>query len=245
MAHTPSFLLDNGNTQVFSIEQLKQHAIRLASQQSIAPRPGPDQLLPRLADNSRVLQDIYNAVAAAALPEQRVIPAEAWLLDNYYLIEQKINLVRRHLPRRYSRQLPQLASGPLAGYPRIYALALELISHMDGRVEIDNINQFISAYQSIEPLKLGELWAFPIMLKLALVENVCRVAIRIARRREDLKAAVYWADRMQSMAQTQPGQLVQLLTKFAHADVPLSAPFVEEFYARLTLHGPSKAFVRA
>jgi len=245
MAHTPSFLLDNGNTQVFSIEQLKQHAIRLASQQSIAPRPGPDQLLPRLADNSRVLQDIYNAVAAAALPEQRVIPAEAWLLDNYYLIEQKINLVRRHLPRRYSRQLPQLASGPLAGYPRIYALALELISHMDGRVEIDNINQFISAYQSIEPLKLGELWAFPIMLKLALVENVCRVAIRIARRREDLKAAVYWADRMQSMAQTQPGQLVQLLTKFAHADVPLSAPFVEEFYARLTLHGPSMAFVRA
>lgn len=245
MTHTPSFLIDDEGLELFSIEQLKQHAIALAAQHKIALRSGPDKLLPRLVDNTRILQKIYNAVAAAALPEQRVIPAEAWLLDNYYLIEQKINLVRRHLPRGYSRQLPQLAAGPLVGYPRIYALALELISHMDGRVEIDTINQFITAYQSAEPLQLGELWAFPIMLKLALVENACRIAVRIARRRKDLDAATYWAERMQSMAQTKPKQLVQLLAKFAHTDVPLSATFVEEFYARLTLHGPAMTFVRA
>jgi Ser/Thr protein kinase RdoA (MazF antagonist) len=73
--------------------------------------------------------------------------------------------------------LPRLAEGPSAGFPRIYDLALGLISHMDGRVDNDNATQFIAAYQTVTPLMLGELWAFPIMLQLALLENIRRIAI--------------------------------------------------------------------
>ncbi|MBU1397205.1 MAG: cyclic beta 1-2 glucan synthetase, partial [Gammaproteobacteria bacterium] len=159
-------------------------------------------------------------------------------------IEQQITLARRHLPRGYSRQLPRLADGPSAGFPRIYDLALELISHMDGRVDSDNATQFIAAYQTVEPLKLGELWAFPIMLQLALLENLRRVGVRIAQRREERDAAIIWADRMLEAAETEPKQLIQLLAEFAHADVPLTAPFVEEFYDRLQAQGPAMAFVQ-
>jgi hypothetical protein len=172
------------------------------------------------------------------------VPAEAWLLDNFYLIEQQIGLARRHLPRGYSRQLPRLADGPSAGFPRIYDLALELISHMDGRVDSDNATQFIAAYQTVEPLKLGELWAFPIMLQLALLENLRRVGVRIAQRREERDAAITWADRMLATAESEPKQLIQLLAEFANADVPLTAPFVEEFYDRLQAQGPAMAFVQ-
>jgi len=161
-----------------------------------------------------------------------------------YLIEQQIGLARRHLPRGYSRQLPQLTDGLSAGFPRIYDLALELISHMDGRVDSDNATQLVTAYQTAEPLKLGELWAFPIMLQLALLENLRRVALRIARRREELDAAITWADRMLATAEKEPKQLIQLLADFANADVPLTAPFVEEFYARLQAQGPAMAFVQ-
>ncbi len=164
-------------SELFSIEQLKRHAVTLAGQHRIDPRPGPDRLLPRLADNARVLLAAYDVVTAAATSGQRIAPAEAWLLDNYYLIEQQIALARRHLPRGYSRQLPRLADGQSAGFPRIYELALELISHMDGRVDSDNATQFVAAYQTVEPLKLGELWAFPIMLQLALLENLRRVGV--------------------------------------------------------------------
>ena len=230
--------------ELFSIEQLKRHAVMLAGQHRVDPRPGPDRLLPRLADNARVLLAAYDVVTAAAAPGQRIVPAEAWLLDNFYLIEQQIGLARRHLPRGYSRRLPRLADGPLAGFPRIYDLALELISHMDGRVDSDNATQFVAAYQSVEPLKLGELWAFPIMLQLALLENLRRVGLRIARRREELDAAVTWADRMLATAEKEPKQLIQLLADFANADVPLTAPFVEEFYARLQAQGPAMAFVQ-
>ena len=243
-------LRDSGDTELLraellSIEQLKRHAVTLAGQHKIDPRPGPDRLLPRLADNARVLLAAYDVVTAAATPGQRIVPAEAWLLDNYYLIEQQIGTARRHLPRGYSRQLPRLADGLSAGFPRIYDLALELISHMDGRVDSDNTIQFIAAYQSAEPLKLGELWAFPIMLQLALLENLRRVGLRIAHRREELDAAITWADRMLETAEREPKQLIQLLAEFANADVPLTAPFVEEFYARLQAQGPAMTFVQA
>jgi cyclic beta-1,2-glucan synthetase len=229
--------------ELFSIEQLKRHAVTLTGQHKIDPRPGPDRLLPRLADNARVLLAAYDIVTAVTLG-QRIFPAEAWLLDNFYLIEQQIGLARRHLPRGYSRQLPRLADGPSAGFPRVYDLALELISHMDGRVDSDNATQFVAAYQTVEPLKLGELWAFPIMLQLALLENLRRVGVRIARRREERDAAITWADRMLVTSEQEPKQLIQLLAEFANADVPLTAPFVEEFYARLQAQGPAMAFVQ-
>lgn len=216
----------------------------LAGRHRVDPHPGPDKLLPRLAENSRVLLTAYDLVTAAATAGQRLIPAEAWLLDNFYLIEQQIVLARRHLPRGYSRQLPRLADGLSAGFPRIYDLALELISHMDGRVDGDNATHIVSAYQNAEPLKLGELWAFPIMLQLALLENLRRVALRIARRREELDAAVTWADRMLATAEKEPKRLIHLLAEFANADVPLTAPFVEEFYARLQAQGSAMAFVQ-
>ncbi|MHB8919777.1 MAG: GH36-type glycosyl hydrolase domain-containing protein [Halothiobacillus sp.] len=231
--------------ELFSIEQLKRHAVTLAGQHRIDPRPGPDRLLPRLADNARVLLAAYDVVTATATPGQRIVPAEAWLLDNFYLIEQQISLARRNLPRGYSRQLPRLADGPSAGLPRIYDLALELISHMDGRVDSDNATHLVAAYQTAEPLKLGELWAFPIMLQLALLENLRRVGLHIARRREERDAAVAWADRMLAAAEKEPKKLIRLLAEFADADVPLTAPFVEEFYARLQAQGPVMAFVQA
>nr|WP_316366636.1 hypothetical protein [Candidatus Thiodiazotropha sp. CDECU1] len=248
-AHRRSTLSNDADTrllraELFSIEQLNHHAIKLAGQHKIDTRPGPDSLLPRLMDNEHVLVAAYDVVAVATTPGQRIVPAEAWLLDNFYLIEQQISLARRHLPRGYSRQLPRLAEGLSAGFPRIYDLALALISHMDGLVDNDNTTQFIAAYQSAEPLQLGELWAFPIMLQLALLENLRRVALRVARRREERDAAIVWADRMLKTAEEEPKLLIQRLAEFANADVPLTAPFVEEFYARLQAQGPAMAFVQ-
>jgi cellobiose phosphorylase len=232
------------SAELFSIEQLKRHATILASQHHIAPNPGPDRLLLRLTENAHVLLTAYKVVTVSPRPGQRIVPAEAWLLDNFYLIEQQISMARRHLPRGYSRQLPRLFDGLSAGYPRIYDLALELISHMDGRIDSDNTSHFIAAYQTVEPLKLGELWAFPIMLQLALLENLRRVALRIAKRREEFDAAITWADRMLATAQSEPKQLIRLLAEFANADVPLTAPFVEEFYARIKVEDASLAFVK-
>ncbi len=208
-------------------------------------RPGEDRLLPRLAHNEDTVVGAYGVVTRAATAGQAITPAETWLLDNFYLIEQQIALARRHLPRNYSRQLPRLSEGPLAGYPRIHDLALDLIGHQDGRIDRDNTGAFIAAYQSVEPLDLGELWAFPIMLRLGLLENISRVAARIARRREERDLAIKWADRVVRVSEEEPKRLIHLLAELAEAPVSLTATFVEDFYARLQDHGPVTGIVQA
>src|SRR6185295_124187 len=139
-----------------------------------------------------------------AEPHRRVTPAGEWLLDNFYLIEEEIRTAKRHLPRGYSRELPRLASGPQAGLPRVYDLALQVVSHGDGRIGRGTLTRFVASYQSVKVLKLGELWAIPIMLRLALIENLRRVGARIASYRISRNDADLWADRMMDIARTDP-----------------------------------------
>ena len=171
--------------ELFSVDQLAQHAAKLAASHTLADRRGVDRLIPRLDQNEQILVQTHHLVTAAVARNRRIAPAAEWLLDNFYLIEDQIRLTRRNLPRSYSRELPQLSRGPDAGYPRAYAVALELIAHVDGRIDLDSLDSFIGAYKPAHPLQLGELWAIPIMLGLALIENLRRVAVRLAAGRRD------------------------------------------------------------
>jgi cellobiose phosphorylase len=198
-----------------------------------------------LAVNERVLRASHDVVRQAAASGQRVALAAEWLLDNFYVIEQQIVLARRHLSPRFSRELPQLAEGPSAGFPRIYDMALEMISHVDGRVDAETITGFVAAYQGASALTLGELWAFPIMLRLALIENVRRVASQIARRREDRDTAIAWSERLIAAASDDPQRLTHILADLSDAKIRITAPFVEEFTERLQGQGSVFAFVIA
>lgn len=206
-------------------------------------RHGPERLLPRLADNERVLLHTYGLVCRAVERGRRIAPAAEWLLDNFHLVEQQVRMARLHLPRAYSRRLPRLAQGRMAGQPRVYHLAEELIAHVDGRLDAENLSVFVAAYQSISPLNLGELWAVPIMLRLALIENLRRVAARIALRREQRDRALQWANRLLAEAERRPEELIQELAALARSNPPFTHAFLEELYRPLQGHGSSVAFV--
>lgn len=119
-----------------------------------------------------------------------IAPAGESLLDNFYLAEEQIRTARRHLPEEYSSDLPHLTNGPLEGYPRVCHIARELIAHTDGRIDTESLFGFMDAYQSVTPLLLGELWAIPIMFRLALTENLRRVADIISENRRDRDSAI-------------------------------------------------------
>jgi hypothetical protein len=155
---------------------MAQHGKTLAGSHKLGPERAPDRLLTRLAENEGVLIGACNLLTEALTANRRIAPAGEWLLDNFYLIEDQIRTARRHLPKRYSRGLPRLASGSSAGLPRVYDMALETISHGDGRVDAEGLSGFVAAYQTVSVLQLGELWAIPIMLRLALIENLRRGA---------------------------------------------------------------------
>jgi cyclic beta-1,2-glucan synthetase len=226
-------------SELLSVDQLKQHARALAGSHEINERPAPDRLLSRLAENESALLQAYELVTDAVGQGRRMAPAAEWLLDNFYLIEEQIRTARQHLPRTYSSELPRLVNGPLAGYPRVYAIALELISHGDGRVDAENLSSFVATYQTITTLKLGELWAVPIMLRLALIENLRRVAVRVAAYRRDRDVANLWADRMLDVAEKEPRNLVLVLADMVRDEPPLTSAFVAEFTRRLRGQNPA------
>ena len=229
-------------SELFSIDRLEQHAKSLAEWHEVDRNVGADRLLGRLADNESVLVKTYELVTAAVVAKRRIAPASEWLLDNFYLIEEQIRTARRHLPRGYSRELPRLKNGPSAGYPRVYDIALELIAHVDGRVEAEGLRGFVKAYQSIGPLTLGELWAIPIMLRLALIENLRRVGMRISADKRDRNTANHWADRLTEIAEKDPKSLILVLADMAKSNPPMSSAFVAELARRLQGQGPALAF---
>jgi cellobiose phosphorylase len=221
--------------ELFSVEQLANRARSLAENHRIVTRHRSNQLLARLDGNEQALR-AFNRATLDIKPNQRITPAAEWLLDNFYLIEEQIQMARRHLPRGYSRELPCLSNGPSAGFPRVYDIVLELISHVDAQIDAAPLSAFIAAYQSAVPLRLGELWAIPIMLRLGLIENLQRVATRLIIARKDREIAAAWVERLQEMAETNPSLLVVVVADMAKSDLPLSSSFVAEFCQRLSRH---------
>ncbi len=218
---------------------MEQHGKALAASHSVASGRMPDQLLGRLAANEVVLVDVCNRLTAAVAAKRRITPAGEWLLDNFYLIEEQIRTAKRHLPKGYSRELPRLARGPSAGRPRAYDIALEIISHGDGRVDTETLRRFVAAYQTVTTLKLGELWAIPIMLRLAAIENLRRVGVRIAAGWADRNLANSWADQMIETAEEDPKSLILVIADMARSAPPMMSPFVAELARRLQGRGPA------
>jgi cellobiose phosphorylase len=228
-------------SELFSADQMEQHGRYLAESHVLATGPAPDQLLPRLAANEEILLRVFEQLTEAVTAGRRVTPASDWLLDNFYLIEEQIRTAKRHLPRNYSRELPRLANGPSAGFPRVWDIALETVAHGDGRVDLVGLTRFVAAYESVSPLNLGELWAIPIMLRLALIENLRRVALRIAAGRFDRDLASQWVHAMITTVDQDPKSLILVVADMARSKPPMSAPFVSEFVRGLQGQSPALA----
>ena len=184
-------------SELFSMERLEQHGESLAAAQRVTRRPAAGRpLVLRLEDNGRVLLEAYRTIADAISEEQVITPAAEWLVDNFHIVDEQIREIHDDLPGRYYRQLPKLADGPLEGYPRVYGIAWAFVAHTDSRFDLESLRRFVRAYQRIQPLTIGELWAVAITLRIVLVENLRRSAERIVSSRKERYDANTIADRL-------------------------------------------------
>jgi cellobiose phosphorylase len=227
--------------ELFSSSQMDEHGKTLAALHILSTEHAPERLLSRLAENEDILCDVRDLMIDAVKTNRRITPAGEWLLDNFYLIEEQIRVAKRLLPKGYARGLPRLKVGPSKGLPRVYDIALEMISHSDGRLNPDGLGSFVAAYQTVATLQLSELWAIPIMLRLALIENLRRVAARIASDRIDRNQADHWADKMTAIAEKDPKRLILTVADMARSNPPMVSAFVAEFARRLQGQGAALA----
>lgn len=191
--------------ELFSDERLAQHATSLAKEQKTRIIPEGLKLMPRVRENSRLLFEAYKAIGKAAREHRAITPAAEWMLDNFHVIEEQINDVNVYLPEKFYRQLPKLISGFLAGYPRVYGIAWALVAHTDSRFSAEQLAIFMRAYQEVQPLTIGELWAIPITLRIVLIENLRRLALKVMRSQVGRRLAdefIDQSDKLDLSAQT-------------------------------------------
>ncbi len=220
--------------ELFSIERLEQHAASLAAAQHVVEGHGRGRpIAPRLIENARVLRAAYRDIVRATKASQPISPAAEWLLDNFHVVDEQIREIRDDLPPGFYRLLPKLAEGPLKGYPRVYGIAWAVVAHSDSAIDVEKLTRFVEAYQRVQKLTIGELWAIAITLRITLVENLRRLAESIVARLNAGQLADGLAERILSADRAATGAILRDLDA-----APWSTSFAVQLSQRLRDRDP-------
>jgi len=196
----------------FGPDRLAEHAVSLASAQGGRPARGNHAILSqRLAANEVALLSAYRTIARAVEGGRSITPSAEWILDNYHVVEEQLFQIKGDLPPGYYRQLPRIEVGHLAGLPRVFGIAWAYVAHMDSRFDVDTLCRMLDAYQRVQPLTIGELWAVAISLRIVLVENLRRAGQRIVRSHRLRRRADRIADRALGLSGEAPVPLSEAL----------------------------------
>ena len=224
--------------ELFSVERLEAHARTLAVAQTTAPIVTRGlSLSPRLAANGVVLLAAYRSIVTAIEENRAITPASEWLVDNYHLVEKQIRQIATDLPPGYYRQLPKLLTGPFAGYPRVFGMAWAFVAHTDSSFDSEILVSYINAYQEVQPLTIGELWAVSITLQIVMIENLRRLAQQITVSRAERRQADVAADRLLGVS-GQAAEPASAVFAGRGGSKPLSHAFAVQLVHRLRDQDP-------
>ncbi|MEO5760925.1 MAG: carbohydrate-binding protein, partial [Vicinamibacteria bacterium] len=222
--------------ELLNLERLEERCRAHATELTVAlSRRGASAHRAHLRENGRILREAYGAFAEDVKVDV-IPPAAEWLLDNFHLVEVEILNIEQDLPKSYFRELPKLAAPDWKGVPRVYAMALEIVRHSDALIDANRLERSLAAYQSVAPLSLGELWAWPSLVKTALIENLRRIAEELIVSRDGRNQAVRYLAPLETGGD--PESLPAL-------PLELKTSFVVEILARMREHGPRVSGLRA
>jgi cyclic beta-1,2-glucan synthetase len=216
-------------------DRLSSKARNLAEEQRVGGQGKPSRvLLNRLNDCEAAFARVSSNLASSARNEQRIELSAEWLLDNAYIVQGHIDEYRDNLPRNFYRELPILAGGINHGLPRVFEIAQVFVHETQARVTSDDVLSFLLAYQVVTPLTMGELWALPLMLRLALVEYLKELVRHVERRQIERELGDFWASRLLTVGRTDPGLLVAFVSFISRVLPRPSAYLAQELMGNVT-----------
>jgi cyclic beta-1,2-glucan synthetase len=214
--------------------QILEHARSLSAKSQVeAGSRRNSRLLESLKQAEQWIHLVCSDLTAAVRLEQRSTPVAEWILDNEYVIGGTIRDIQQNLSRRYCRALPVLKGKTYQELPRIYGLAKELVSHSDLRLEPEIITSFVEAYQAASALTIGELWALPQMLRIALIEAIMALAARGLTELRDREIADFWANRLITANRRDPSQMFAILAELTESQPSPSLYFASQLVDHL------------
>lgn len=213
----------------FNFEELSACGEALA-RDGASRLPGfkPFDFRARHKENEREIFRVYQTIARDVEAGATITPAAEWLLDNYYVVEEAIQEVRRDFPRRFYRQLPTMKVGDVE-IPRTMALGWLYVAHTHSSVSRESLTAIVEGFQKVEAFKIGELWALPSIIRFILVENLRRISSRVERSRGMRRKANEVADEL--IRQNDPEKSVVILREIE--DLVADNTFVAQLLYRL------------
>lgn len=223
-------------------EGLEKHASQISTYYSETRKTNCRRKLMKSLDMSyRNILKGYEYIDMDVKNKREVVAAAEWLLDNLYLIEKEYKDIKHNMPESYYKNLPVIGKGMMKGYPRAYHIAVEIVSHTDGIVDESTIELFIKSYQKNAILTSGELWALPIMLRIALIQNISKIVEKIIFAQSEKKRGDFVADRLINASAEK--KLEEELNKMSLENVAFSSHFVERLIKVLRDNGIDNAEV--
>ena len=218
-----------------TLENLNEQAKVLAAslQNAAVDKEKTNFLLNSLKNSENTLNTIRLNVSEAEHVEQTITTSAEWLLDNIHVIQGSIEEVRRNLPKKYYNELPKIKEGHYKGLPRVYVIAIDLVKNTANKLGRENIVSYLKSYQTVSPLKIGELWALQLILKFRLIECVESLAAHIDRRMSEGEYASFWGNRLLSVAKQDPDRLELFFTEMTKQFPNPSSHFAEELLDHL------------
>lgn len=209
-------------------ESLEKHAVEISAYYSeIRNTNCKRKLISSLDKSYKEILKVHEYLDKDVRNKNDIVPAAEWLLDNLYLIEKEYKHIKHNMPESYYKNLPVINKGIMKGYPRVYHIAVEIVSHTDGVITEDTIETFLNAYQKNAVLTSGELWALPIMIRIALIQNISKVALRILFAQKEKKHGDVIAERI--IDASAENKLTLELKRINSENIKFTPHFIERF----------------
>lgn len=153
--------MDEKNSIIQRVESIAEKAA-----QEI-PVTGRAKLRKNVAELNRDLQYIRKAYKRLVYSKGPITPDYEWLYDNFYILERE--------GRQLIKALPKLGSLPQSGEDTVaYLHAVRLCGAASGSIDAASIEHYVIAAQRYYSFESGELEAFGLMIRAALIKGAAQ-----------------------------------------------------------------------
>lgn len=218
-------------------DQVEEHVKKMAVEHWVSDKKNiAGWPVPRMNDNYNCIFSVYTQLNEDIRNKHDVSSSAEWILDNFYMIEEQVKQLRCDLTKKSYSRLPVLKYGSLKGHSRIFALVTELSALSDGQIDEIKLVHCLKAYQEHNKIYDREIWALPVVIKLALLENIRNICEKINDTQIQWNKADELIDKLTANNGSDSENIERLLQKSLNTQT-VHYSFVEHLLYRLRMLG--------
>ena len=161
-------------------EQLKAHMEKIAIQHTLKNKSNKSTYpIPQMLENYAKIKNVYNVLNEHIKLGISIHPAGEWILDNFYIIEESVRQIEKEMTIKKYTNFVGIQHGKYAGFARIYVLATEIVAYTDNKIDGENLEKYLQAYQTKKTLNMEEIWNIGVFLQIAIIQNISEICEKI------------------------------------------------------------------